>query len=206
MFDGKRDMYIPMDHPLYNDNDSIQLFMESRAEQALLHDNSLPTLTDQFDIMTYLIYTDRNEDLEYFLNKGWAGSLQIEVNLPEGETKTISLLTQAVLSSNKEALEIIKDNIAKKGPSSLLTSYQIAAVGLIPETDYDYDNEYLRSCYTYAENNLMAESIAQTVIDGDIITLYDYLDIIRNKYKSQNAELFFDALNFLIDYRIEQGY
>ena len=206
VFDGNRNVYTPMDHPLYKDNDSIQLFMEGRLEQALLQNINFSTLTDQFDIMTYLIYTGRNEDLEYFLNKGWTENIQVEVNLLEGETKTINLFTQIVLSNNKEALQIIRDSIAKKDPASLMMSYQIASRGLIAGTDYDYDNEYLRSRYTYAENNLTAESIAQTVIDGDIITLYDYIDIIQNKYKSKNAELFFDALNLLIDYRIENGY
>lgn len=201
VFDGNKNTYMDMDHPSFHSEESIISFMEYRADNITLNNIGVPTLTDQFDIMTYLIYKNRNDDLKYFLNEGWVGSIEIEVNLPNGETKNINLFTQAILSNNKEALQIIRDSISKK---DLVTAYQIALVGLIAETDYNYDNEYLKSRYIYAENNLTADSIAQTIIEGDIITLYDYVDIIQNK--SQNAELLFDAFNLLIDYRIEQDY
>ena len=205
VFDGNTNTYIDMDHPMYGDNESILSFMEYRTDYVYKNNINIPILTDQFDIMTYLIYTGSNDSLKDFLNRGWAGSMYVDINLSDGATKTINLLTQAVLSGNKEALKIIKDSIAKK--DSLIQAYQIALIGLIPESvysDFEYNNDYLKGRYAYAKNNLTAEGIAQTVIDGDIITLYQYVDIIENK--SKNAELLFDALNLLIDYRLEHGY
>ena len=93
------------------------LFLRNEYETFAADDTQLPSLFDQFNIMTYLIYNGQNSDLKRLLKLGYNEDIYVNVYLPN-ETKTITVLTQAVLSNNKEALKIISDSM--KGKKSAL--------------------------------------------------------------------------------------
>lgn len=206
--------------PLMMKERELISFLEYQVAIVAADETKLPSLYDQFNIMSYLMYTGQNDYLKKLLQRGYTWDLYINLYLPD-EDKHVNLLSQAVLCNNKEALKIIDDTMREKAISLgkneqevkryLAHKYHYALQILTYSCSNDnfylnydrYDQKYLDSIRAYATEHLDARSIAKMVIEDNSATLYQYDDIIYNKQKGEGYDLFFDALNLLIDYRTE---
>lgn len=162
-----------------------------------LNSNELPNLCTQFDIMSYLISENDNQNLQKALDLGY--NVRVFVNDKKHE---IDLLQQAISSNNKIALKKLYDKMGKNFGSEayftmsrLISGNECDNYGFDRDECEDFEDEYWKH---YSGKEITADMIALPVIENKNIAFrVAYFNLSSNK----ESEIAFEAINKLIDYR-----
>ena len=201
-----------IDQKLQQDNDNTQVEIKNYLTDHTLDflNNKNVTYFDegceskaeyraQFEAMSSLIAENDNDGLENLLNKGYNPKLWIEI---DGK-KIRNLLTQAILSNNKVAIDIISTKIEK----GLIKDLYTGVYSLLKQNPLEvrsYYNKQLEEREKELETPISSKDISNAVIKGDEIEFLVAYDLIEEN--ADKKSILINAIYEVIDYRIAQGY
>lgn len=193
---NEAEFYLCKDKPSLIDEDTLASMSE---EVALAPSEQIKELKSKyycyrFDILSYFIAKHQNEALKHSLNGGF-DEYFISVKNP-GPYNVLYLLNQAVFAGNKEALQLIADNI-KCGKQLYL-----ALLNFIPQGDekvIDWPAEIKKREHKYKNRKVNYNDLVQAVLHNNQYDLATVKEFIPKE--SRQAE-YLKALNSLIDIRL----
>ena len=196
------------------DDDNEAAFYLCKDKSALTDENTLADMAEEvsvalseqmeelkskyycyrFDILSYFIAKNRNEDLQRALDGGF-DEYFISVQNP-GPYNVLYLLNQAVFAENKEALQTVADKI-KCGKHLYL-----ALLNFIPQGDeqiIDWPAEIKKREHKYKNRRVNHNDLVQAILHN---SQYDLATVKEFIPKEARQEEYLKALNSLIDIRL----
>lgn len=189
----------------------------------ILKSKQKPNPCLQFDIMSYLIYNKYNDDLKKALDIGYNPRIIININ----HEKQRNLFLQAVLSNNKIALnhirtgksvstdiewKITSNNLVYKDLVTALSCLTVDSTNISVRIKM---NLVIEKKEELKDKVITAELIKDMVIDGDWIGLNAAFKLLpsdeevfygQSNQQQDRRTTLHNALNLLIDYRVEHKY